>query len=270
MQEAIALNAGQVIDWAIDKIVSAGNRRGAWSEEKIRQRAQNIKAVGLLEPLEGYMDDGIVHLTDGHGRLEALKLIGETITRIRLIVKPSVVELAAMQASKDLHHESFPMGAKCRVAAEWKKLADISTAELARRAGISPSLATKLVTVADGDPLLLDLLDQGKLTLEPAYKLVTSEPDLAKQREKAQAMAGLSRDRAMAVASPNGKPDIKTTSARVPLHGGYQITVKGPEFTMMTLQELLDEGRKLVRKADAAGHDVASIGKFVSRKDQKN
>lgn len=266
MQEASGAKAGQVIDWPIDKIVSAGNRRGAWSEEKIRQRAQNIKAVGLLEPLEGYIEDGLVHVTDGNGRLEAQKLNGETTTRVRVIAKPSVVELAAMQASKDLHHESFPMGAKCRVAAEWKKLAGVSTAELARRAGISPSLATKLVTVADGDPLLLELLDQGKLTLEPAYKLVTSEPDLVKQREKAQAMTGLSRDKAMVVATLNGKPEIKTTSARVPLHGGYLITVKGPEFTMTTLQELLDEGRKLVRKADAAGHDVASIGKFVARK----
>jgi len=73
----------------------------------------------------------------------------------------------------------------------------------------------------------------------------------------------LNRERLGQRVKSKGKPDVKTSSVRLKLPGQMNVTLRGPDFSMQTLIEVLTEAARLVKKAMANGHDVSSVQRYL-------
>ena len=166
----------------------------------IRMLADSIKANGFFahKPLVGYIerqgDKSLIRLTDGHSRLEAVKLAiseGFAIEKLPFVPHPSgtsmedlIVGLATDNAGKPLK----PM----ELARVCKRLAGfgLDNAEIARRLSITGSYVTQLMILLSAPKQVRDMVSAGEVSASTAIATVREHGEKAVETlEAAQAVA---------------------------------------------------------------------------------
>ena len=103
------------------------------------------------------------------------------------------------------------------------------------------------------------MLTAGKIDIEKATILSANLIRFSSSRRRR-----CHRDQLRQRSDSAGKPVVKTMSLLVcRCRGAYMFTLKGPEFDLPTLLEVLQEAMKQCKKAMTNGHDIASISRYL-------
>lgn len=233
-------------------------RNGKVEQAAIESLAASLKSLGQQVPIVARDKD----ILDGNCRFLAATLAGLThLDAIVLDHDPTDLELLEIQYAIDARRSSVPTTQRAATLATMHQLLGCSVTQLAARTGDGQSMTTKLLAVAKATDAIKTLLDEGKIDLEKAYML-SQAPDTTLVEQAST----LSREQLRQKIKSNGKPAAKASSIRLTLPpGSYVVTLKGPEFSMDTLLQLLLEASKQLKRAISRGHDLDSVEGYLRR-----
>jgi ParB/RepB/Spo0J family partition protein len=234
------------------------NRQTGAYESRIVEMSGDIKAQGLIFPLMGYRDGDWIMLIDGHLRLEALLRAGFSKAPVLICEhKPTRAEALRLQARLDIHrHNQHPVELSdllAKLQAETRS----TVTELAQQINKSQSFCTKLLVLQRCTPELREQVKAGKLDVERAYLIASSESDPAKQVELAKQASKLSRDQLRQQLKNPGHSETKVSSARLILPG-VNIDVRGTHLDMTCVIGALSETVRILKKGLASGWDLST------------
>ena len=142
--------------------------------EHLSMLSKSIEAVGLLEPLTVYMEDGKAVITDGHFRFEAAKLAierGAPIFNLPVKMEPkgsSEADRVFSQVARNSGKRLLPMEQgvvfKKLIALGWEE------AEIAAKAGISRTHVSNMVELQSAPQAIVDMVKGGKVAAGLALK----------------------------------------------------------------------------------------------------
>jgi ParB/RepB/Spo0J family partition protein len=262
----------KIVSVLIEDLDLGGNIRSQIAEEKIREMAVSLRAVGLQVPISILPTPGgpkKYGVTDGKCRV--LGAITERWTHIDSIIGQQQLsrgEVIQRQLIMNCQREGLSEFDQVMATLELIKATGWSGAEVARKTGWSESKVSKHTTVGSGPEWLLALLKEGKLPVSKAY-LIASEPDAGRQQELlAAALAGASRD-ALAgrkkqdrqpSANGNGKHLVRVTC---PLPGGGSFSMSAAQLTTDSFVTHLEDLLAKARKGRAAGWSLQTLIKAL-------
>ncbi len=164
----------------INRILIKSQVRKTFDEESIRELADSIKEIGLINPLTVKEDDdGNFLLIAGERRYKALKLLGET--KVKVIISDIQEEnIELIQLIENLHRENLP---PLELAAGYKLLRDkynLSARDIAKKIGKSHTHVYDTLNLLD---LENDLKEKVSSNLTPSKALEINKLDKKTQKE---------------------------------------------------------------------------------------
>lgn len=164
-------------------------------EKHVRYLAESIKSEGFYQdkPLAGYVakvgEDAVIYLTDGHCRLEAVKLAvseGAEIESLPMVIAPQgisvedlTVSLVRSNSGKPL--EPMELGAVCKRLVRYGWTEDA----IASRLGFSKKHVANVLMLVGSDIAVREMVVEGKISASTAIEAIHKHGD--KAGEKLQA-----------------------------------------------------------------------------------
>ena len=229
--------------------------------------AENLTKVGQQVPVIVYESDGKFILLDGERRWRAAKLAGiETLSAVVLPQRPSVTELAILQASIDVHRVSLSLMERSNLLSRIRDENGWAVGELAERLSMKQPLVTKLLSYQKLAPGVQNLLHTGGLDGEKAY-VISQEPDHEKQQALVKESAGLSREQVRAkLRQKPAAEEPKVRRAMFVLASGMSVTVQGIDATLEGVIESLSETIRELKRGLSQGLDVNTAQRVMRDK----
>jgi ParB family chromosome partitioning protein len=228
------------------------NPRKDFCKVALQALADNILSMGQQVPLiVTPLGEDMFQIVDGHRRYFAAMLAGiPELACVVMLQNYSEADLRLTQMSIEAHKVALTIMERSELLARIKQETKWSVTELAKAVGIDQATCTKLLCLQRLDQDLKSLVHTGGLDLERAY-IISSEPDVEKQRELAHAAPSLSRDQLRQrskQSSAQAAAVSKTEKAEFVLKSGRRITLHGQELSIPSILESIAElGRELKR-----------------------
>jgi ParB-like chromosome segregation protein Spo0J len=145
----------------------------------IRMLADSIKEVGVLEPLTGYLKEGMPVLTNGHCRLLAVKLARSEGAEIKLVPfrnEPRTANEADRTLSMLTRNSGKPLTGIEQAGVIKRLLAfGWSQTEISKKTGFTPPHIGNLLTLAGAPVEVQNMVSQGKVSATLATDTVKSQ-----------------------------------------------------------------------------------------------
>jgi ParB family transcriptional regulator, chromosome partitioning protein len=241
--------------------------RKLFDEAELMALAENLKSVGQQVPVIVYGVDGKFILLDGERRWRAAKLAGiDSLSAMILANRPSVTELAILQASIDVQRVSLSLMERSNVLARIRDENGWPVGELAERLSMKQPLVTKLLSYQKLAPGIQNLLHTGGLDGEKAY-LISQEPDYEKQLALVKESAGMSREQVRAkLRQKPAAEQPRVKRAMFVLASGMSVTVQGIDATLEGVIESLSETIRELKRGLSQGLDVNTAQRVMRDK----
>jgi ParB-like chromosome segregation protein Spo0J len=147
--------------------------------DHIRMLADSIKEVGVLEPLTGYLKEGMPVLTNGHCRLLAVKLARSEGAEIKLVPfrnEPRTANEADRTLSMLTRNSGKPLTGIEQAGVIKRLLAfGWSQTEISKKTGFTPPHIGNLLTLAGAPVEVQNMVSQGKVSATLATDTVKSQ-----------------------------------------------------------------------------------------------
>ena len=266
----------EVLHWLpLDQFRVIRQVRKTFDSASIEQLAENIKAVGIQQPLLCYQQDGETFLLDGERRLRAGKIAGLTRLPARIIAdKLEAEEILIRQISCNIQRSDLNLLEKAEGIRDFMATAKLTGEQAAKRLGLSPGSVCKTLAVLRLPQPLQDRAASGELSAEAAYLLVRIEnPDQQAALAQRVIAGELSRDglasavRAASTQAADAPPRPSTPAPAQPktsvwrmtrsIGFGVALAVTGTGLTLDQLVLLLEAFLARAREAMARGVTVA-------------
>jgi ParB/RepB/Spo0J family partition protein len=227
-------------------------------ESRALELANDLKANGLICPLIGYRDGSSVMLVDGHRRLDAACMVGMKALSVLICDRvPTRTEVLRLQARIDAHRHNFNAVELSDLLTKLQAETRCTVTELSQQIGKSQSFCTKLLALQRSAPELLEQLRTGKLDVERAYLIASSEPDFVKQVALVKQAATLSREELRQQVKRPDAGQVKVSSARLKMPS-IDIDVRGKDLTLSCVVDALSETVRILKKGQSAGWDLST------------
>ena len=168
----------EMTDVALDRIVAnPWQPRAGFDPEYIKELADSILAVGLLQEPLSRRAEGYFQLAFGHSRIEALKLLREREEwgpTVRLKVADlsdedmAFIALTENQARKNL----TPAEEISAWAKVLREIEGVTIQSLADRVGVDRTTMSKNLAILDLPRSVLDLVDSGAMSVRAAREFL--------------------------------------------------------------------------------------------------
>ncbi len=245
--------------------------RSKRNPEYIRALAENIRVIGLQNPIIGYTDpvSGRFIVSDGGCRLEAVRQCGlPEILALDLGKEPTPAELLLAQASLDIHKQHLLPMDRARLWHAAMQARGCTAKQLAKELGVSDSLVghySQLLTLA---PDIQEEVNDGKLEMSKACLIARQESDHGRQRELAALARGMGRDEFAAKLRQQRRqeqqaPAVRVNKIKIEL-ASATVTVSGSGLTLDAAIDAVAEAEKAMKKGREQGLTAKTIQKISS------
>lgn len=172
------------VNWRLLKAKPGWNKRlnTPLNRAEVVLLAKDIARVGVREPINVYMDDGEIFISNGHRRLAAVRYAVEhlnaEITNVYVIAEDKKIsddpaELLAVQLDTDLHLRKSPLE-RGLVLAEYQELKGYDTVQLGDRFNMTSQSVGHLLLLARAPKKIHDLVISGAVSDSFARKTIQS------------------------------------------------------------------------------------------------
>jgi ParB family transcriptional regulator, chromosome partitioning protein len=258
-----------VQDIAIDLIQSRPQVRRVFDEQCLKELAENIREVGVQQPIRVRADGPMFTILFGERRWRAAKLAGLPV--IPAIVSNEQADPAdgtLLQLTENLQRCDLTACEKSQAIQHFMEEAKLTAAQAGRKLGLSAAMVTRLLSLAKLPASILEEVERGAINLSSAYELSqVADPQrqkwLADQvRNGELKREGLARARSappQASQSAGGVKSMKRLTAK--LDDGLSVIVIGEG--MDSLDQYIACVKELLAKAQRARTRYLTLGTFL-------
>jgi ParB family transcriptional regulator, chromosome partitioning protein len=247
--------------------------RKSFLKDEIDRLAASIAARGVLQPLRVRVrpddDRKCWWIVTGECRWRAAKQAGLThVPCIEVEGELSEADTLADQVIENSVRNSLKTLELARALSKLKALKGCTSQQLAAELGISGASLSRSEALLSLPDDIQAMVDDGRVPESTAYE-ISRLPDVAAQRELAQAVAAkqMSRDQvAEAVRGRVGQKNVRPKSSRLPLRleGGISVTVSaGQPLTWEEFNAAMDKIRKEAKRLYENGKDIAELARLL-------
>lgn len=261
---------------ALDLIDEAPQVREHFDPEKLMGLAGTIRVHGIHQPIVVRPVGSRYQTMTGARRCRAAKMAGLSEVPATVIDRDlTEAEILELQLLENCAREDLNPVEKARAFTKWMSLTGRTATELARIAGMSTPVLSKLSALLVLVPDVLSLVESGKLPYSAACEIAKFS-DPAEQRRLADLVVnkGVSRDRLVAqtkaVRAARGKTlSRKPRQARrervvIPCGQGRSVAVSAPALTVEGVIAWLTDLVERLRHAGANGRALGDVVKELS------
>lgn len=259
---------------AIDVVQCPPQARKDFKEEPLVGLTQSIAECGILQPLLVRREGGNFVCLDGERRLRAARRAG--LTTVPVIVDDrelSPFEVTLRQLVVNTQREDLTPVERAKAIASLIKESGWTGAELSRRTGFSVATISRLTALLTLPPEIQQRVDAGEIPASTAYQIaIAGDGETQARLANEVAANGLTRDavtarrrtkrtRQQPKRNRGGMPRVV-----VPIGGGRSVTVAGPDLSLKSLIEWLEQTLTRLR---ALGTVDLNLADAIARLDER-
>lgn len=263
---------------SLDLVDESQQVREHFDPESLLSLAGTIGVHGIQQPVVVRRVHERYQVVTGGRRCQAAKIAGLThVPAIILDRELTEAELLELQLLENCARVDLNPVEKARAFNKWMSLTGRTASELARIAGVSAPVLSKLSALLVLAPDVLALVESGKLPYSAACEIARfSDPGEQRRLADQVVNGGLSRDKLVAQAkvlrATRGAPRRAAPRPRTPrervvikLDGGGSISVSAPALSVEALTEWFSQLAERIRTAGADGRPLTEVVKDISR-----
>jgi ParB-like chromosome segregation protein Spo0J len=225
-------------------------------DSKLRHLADNIEAIGLLNPIECLPCGEII---SGYHRLLAV-MLSDRITEVpvRIVADPlDAKQLRVRRVSENLQRSDLTFFQKYEECQGFREdEPGIAAKEIAELLSVDPSTITRYLCLNDCIEEVREAARANLIIMKACYEISQATPErqkkllaMALKRSAKDVAEERKRSHSDAEIGQSGTDSAKTSSLKIVLDDGTTVTVRGKELTVERILDALSKASKEGKQA---------------------